>query len=297
VTESCVFDHRDEDGVQVRAAPGRVACTSCTDRVWRDLSRLQLLYDGVTDVDELIPGGSPDSTGGRSVPGPRSPAVDALLVHTDPRSATGPGESPAALASIAGWARTVREDTTVEVAPEFMLAVVPRGRVSMGRELAAIRGAWPWVTGQPWFLDFATEVRGVINALLEVRRMRDKTIRIGGCPKVIIAFDIPEARDKAAELFTMECGATLRVRPADAEIRCKNCGTIWPRSEWRELGSPWADYATLSADLDVPVGTLWRWSSKDGWEVSGTRARRLVLRADALDSYEKYRGNLLGEAG
>ncbi|HEY3510510.1 MAG TPA: hypothetical protein VGL36_15195, partial [Kribbella sp.] len=94
MTDPCVFDHVDKDGVTVLAAPGRMACGRCCDRVWQDLGKLQLLYDGVTDVDELIPGGSPDSTGGRSVPGPRSPAVDALLVHTDPRSSTGPGESP-----------------------------------------------------------------------------------------------------------------------------------------------------------------------------------------------------------
>lgn len=292
MTEPCVFNHLDDNGVSARAAPGRVACTSCTDRVWRDLSRLQLLYDGVTDVDELIPGGSPDSTGGRSVPGPRSPAVDALLVHTDPRSSTGPGESPAALASIVGWAKLVREDTTVEVAPEFMLAVVPKGRITMGRELAAIRGAWPWVTEQAWFDAFAEEVRGVINALQEVRRMKDKSIRIGGCEKALAVFDAADG-----EPIVLRCGATLRVRPGDTEITCRNCGEVWTRDRWRELGSRWADYAALASELDVPVGTLWRWASKDGWRVGGTRARRLVLRADALDSYEKYRGNLLGEAG
>lgn len=292
MTSPCVFDHRDEDGVQVRAAPGRVACTSCTDRVWRDLNTLQHLYEGVTDVDELTPGGSPDSAGGRSVPGPRSPAVDALLVHTDPRSVTGPGESPAALASIVGWARLVREDTTVDVSPEFMLAVVPKGRVSMRRELAAIRGAWPWVTGQPWFADFAGEVRGVIGALQQTRRMNEPVIRIGGCETPQAAFEAADGR-----LVVLKCGASLRVRPSDSEIKCRNCGEVWTRDRWHELADPWADYAALSTELDVPVGTLWRWASKDGWRVSGTRARRVVLRADALASYEKHRGNLLGEAG
>lgn len=296
MTEPCVFAHLDDNGVTVRAAPGRVACIRCCDRVWQDLGRLQLLYDGVTDVDELIPGGSPDSTGGRSVPGPRSPAVDALLVHTDPRSSTGPGESPAALASIVGWAKLVREDTTVDVPPEFMRSVVPAGRVTMRRELAAIRGAWPFVTGQAWFDAFAVEVKDIIRALQEVRRMRDPMIRIGGCPTVAVP------RELSGLSFDLECGATLRVRPNDTEIKCRNCGEVWPRERWRELGEPWADYATLAAELDVTVGTLWRWSAEDAWTwrpapKSGTGARKLFARADALASYETRRGNLLGEAG
>jgi hypothetical protein len=288
----CVFNHVDQDGVQARSAPGRVACTSCTERVLRDLGTLQHLYDGVTDVDELTPGGSPDSAGGRSVPGPRSPAVDALLVHTDPRSVTGPGESPAALASIVGWARLVREDTTVEVAPEFMLAVVPSGRVTMRRELAAIRGAWPWVTGQVWFADFAAEVRGVINALRQTRRETEPVIRIGGCEKALVAFPGP-----GGALITLSCGATLRVRPSDTEIRCRNCGHVWTKDRWHELGNPWTDYAFLGGQLDVNPNTLRGWAREDEWRSVKLGRRVVVWRDDAIASYVRRRGPKLEEAG
>lgn len=287
---ACVFNHLDDNGVTARAAPGRVACTSCTERVWRDLGTLQHLYEGLTDVDELIPGGSPDSNGTRTVPGPRSPAVDTLIVHTDPRSSTGPGESPAALAAMAGWARQVREDTTVDVAPEFMLAVVPVGRITMGRELATIRGAWPWVTGQAWFLDFAEEVVGVRNALQMVRRSSEPVIRIGGCEKPLVAFPGPDGEE-----IVLRCGATLRVRPSDTEIRCKNCGYVWPKDRWQELGTPWTDYAYLAAELAVNPNTLRYWARVDEWRSVPLGRRVAVWRDDAIASYVRRRGPKLEE--
>jgi hypothetical protein len=288
---SCVFDHRDEDGVQVRAAPGRVACTQCTERVLRDLGRLQHLYEGLLDVDELTPGGSPDSSGARRAPGPRSPAVDVLIVHTDPRSSTGPGEPPAALASIAGWARTVREDTTVEVAPEFMLAVVPKGRVTMGRELATIRGAWPWVTGQPWFPDMAAEVRQVIAALRSTRRESEPVLKLGPCPYVALT------AEQTGIGIDLECGATLRTRLSATEIRCVCCGSVWPKARWQELGDPWTDYAYLAGELAVNANTLRTWALEDGWRRVKVGRRSVVWRDDAIASYVRRRGPKLEEAG
>jgi hypothetical protein len=292
MTEPCVFDHRDEDGVQVRAAPGRVACTSCTERVWRDLGTLQHLYEGLTDVDELIPGGSPDSNGTRTVPGPRSPAVDTLIVHTDPRSSTGPGESPAALASMAEWARTVREDTTVDVDPKFMRAVVPAGRITMQRELATIRGAWPWVTGQAWFPDMAAEVVQVVQALRSTRRESEPTLMLGPCPYVALT---------AAQTgigFDLTCGANLRVRLSASEIRCVCCGSVWPKHRWSELGDPWTDYAYLAGELGVKATTLRDWAREDEWrKVRISWKRTVVWRDDAIASYVRRRGPKLEEAG
>lgn len=291
MTEPCVFDHVDDDGVAARAAPGRVACGRCCDRVLRDLGKLQLLYDGATDVLELIPGGSPDSTGARSVPGPRSPAVDALLVHTDPRSSTGPGEPPAALASIVGWARTVREDTTVDVPAEFMLGVVPAGRATMRRELAAIRGAWPWVTGQSWFPDMAAEVREVIAALSAVRRAVEPVLKLGPCPYVAIP------AEETGIGFDLECGAILRTRLSASEIRCRCCGSVWPRARWSELGDPWTDYAYLAGELDVNANTLRTWALEDGWRRVKLGRRAVVWRDDAIASFLRRRGPKLEEAG
>lgn len=288
----CLFAHTDRDGVAVPAAPGLLVCHTCSDRIRRDVDTLETLYQGATDVDELIPSGSPDSAGARTVAGPRSPAVDALLVHSDARSTTGPGQSPAALASIAGWARLIREDRSLDVPRDQLLTTVPAGRVSMARELQTIRFHWDWVMAQPWLLDFAAEVGAVVHALKLVRRLDPPTLRIGRCPVVAVSVPLPDGT-----YLDLQCGALLKVRTDASEIRCRNCDTVWARSSWRDLGSPWADYAHLSAELGVPVGTLWRWASKDRWQVGGTRARRLVLRADALDSYEKYKGRSLGETG
>jgi hypothetical protein len=287
-----VFQHTDRGGEQILAAPGLLCCPSCSAQVRKAVDYLGQLYEGLQDVDELTPSGSPDSTGGRSVPGSRSPAVDALLVHSDPRSHARVGDHPAALATIASWARLIREERSLDTAPAKLRATVPAGRISMARELATIRFHWDWLMAYPTVLRFCADVDEVINGLEYVRRMNPPAIRIGKCPVVTDIEDLPDGGE-----LPLSCGTSLRVRPDDAEIRCGGCGYVWPRARWHELGDPWADYAHLSAELGVPVGTLWRWASKDRWQTSGTRARRLVLRADALTSYERYRGRLLGEAG
>ena len=287
----CVFQHVDRDGVHVMAASGVLCCHACSDQTRKAVEYLGQLYAGLQDVDELTPSGSPDSTGGRSVPGSKSPAVDALLVHSDPRSYARVGDHPAALATIASWARLIREERSLDVAPHKLRNTVPAGRISMARELQTIRFHWDWLMNYPTVLRFCADVDEVINGLEYVRRMNPPTIRIGKCPVVTDIEDLPDGSE-----LPLACGTSLRVRPGDDEIHCGGCHTVWPRAKWRLLGSPWADYANLSADLGVPVGTLYRWASMDSWEISGTRARRLVRRADALASYEKYRGRLLGTA-
>ena len=291
-TRACAFNHHDRDGNQTHAETGLLVCWRCSTALRRDLDELETLYTGATADDELIPSGTPDGGGARTVAGPRSPAVDALLVHTDPRSVTGPGESPAALAAIAGWARLIRTDRSVDVPPDQMLRTVPLGRISMTRELETIRFHWDWCMAQTWVLDFAAEIRGIVHALKLVRRLYPVRLRVGRCPVVVDIEDLPEGGS-----IDLMCGTTLTVRADDTEIRCRGCGTVWPRGRWRELGSPWADYASLATELGVKVGTLYVWASRDRWETTGTRGRRLVRRVDALESYARYRGGLLGEAG
>lgn len=289
----CVFGCTDRDSTTRQAAPGLLVCHPCSHRIHRDLDELERLYDGATDIDELIPAGSPDNVGGHSVAGPRSPAVDALLVHSDPRSVTPPGAPPAALAAMAGWARLIREDTSVDIAPDKIRATIPTGKITMVRELATIRWHWDWLMAQAFVEAFADEIRAVAAALKQVRRMEPPTLRIGRCPVMVVSVPLPDGN-----YLDLECGAMLKVRTDASEVRCRNCRTVWPKAKWHELGTPWADYAHLSAELGVPVGTLWRWASKDGWQVGGTRARRVVRRVDALASYQKYKGTrLLGEAG
>lgn len=267
---ACVLGCKAVDDIQFRAAPGRLVCDRCAERLAGVLADIALIYAILTDVESLIPGGGDGSH--RAVPGPRSPAADAILVHTDPRS-TWDGH-PAALATIESWARMVREETG---------AAVPLGRITMVRELETIRFNWDWILGQPWVDELASEMRDVLAALRIVGRTGERVLRIGTCPG-------PPPLDD--EEIPPGCGAALRVRVGDEAISCHTCGSSWPRSRWGELGDPWTDYARLAAELGVPGGTLRYWCSQDHWSVGGSHGRRLVLRADAVTSYVRRRGPL-----
>jgi hypothetical protein len=290
---TCVLGCTSNDGVAYRAVPGRLACDPCAEKLAKALTSLGKLYYELLDIEELIPGGSGTNTGGsRPVPGPRSPAVDGLLVHSDVRSSTSAGQPPAALASIAGWAREVREERSLDTARDQLRGTVPDGRITMAREIATLRFNWHFVMGQEWLGDFADEVHAVLAALRSAGRMDAPTIRLGTCTVRVLGIDTTTGP------VTLECGARLRVRTDATELRCSNCGTVWPRSRWHELGDGLSDYARLSEELGVVVGTLRYWASKDGWTEHGTRSRRLVLRSEALESYRKRRGALpLEQAG
>ena len=263
------------------AAPGRYLCHPCADQLATTLADITTVYATLDTVEELIPGGHGD-TGGRKPAGPRSPAVDDILVHTDPRSSG--NDHLAALATVESWARLVREE---------LGAQAPSGRITMDRETATLRFHWDWLMSQPWVNEFGAEMAELLRALRTVGRLTVPTMRVGTCPRVV-----PHLLDDGS-IVGATCGASLTVR-VDAEgIRCRACGSSWARSQWRAaLGDPWTDYARLSDELGVPVGTLWYWAARDGWTMSGTRQRRLVLRVDALESYQRRRGDLpLDQAG
>lgn len=288
---SCVFGCVDANDVPFRAAPGRVACSPCSEALAKVLAEIGRVYEMLTDIDNLIPGGTGDGSGARAVPGPRSPAVDALLALTDTRTAG--TESPGALGAVEEWARLVRKDLSVDTAPDRMLSTVPAGRVTMERELATIQFHWDWVCAQDWLPTFAERMRALLGRMETVGHLNPARLRIGTCPTPEMAVPVADG-----STVTLLCGARLTVKVGDSEIRCRNCGTVWPRERWHELGDPWADYASLSEELDVPVGTLRYWCSKDRWQVDGSRSRRRVLRTDALTSYTKHRApNTTQQAG
>lgn len=255
-------------GLPRQAAPGMLACHDCADHHRRLLDDIERLHNGL----DVTPG---TGDGARGAPGygPRSPAVDGLLAHRDTRTADGTG----ALATIESWARSIREDLSIDVDPDQMRATVPAGRATMPRELATIRFHWDWIMAQPWVDELAVELRQVHQQLRSARREADPVLHLGGCP---IVTELDDDVD-------VTCGHPLKVRPGDREIRCGSCGTPWPRERWHLLGSPWADYATLAEQLGIPVGTLHRWRHEDQWEVTGTRSRRLVSRSDAIASYTR----------
>jgi hypothetical protein len=240
------------------------------------------------DADELIP----HSTGERGAPGfgPRSPAVDGLLMHSDPRTCWTSEHGYGALAVVTRWAKAIREDTTLDTPPDRMLLTVPEGRATMARELRTIRWHWHTVLASTGLASFAQEIGDVLHSLERAGRLTERQLRVGPCPVMLPNILPPDGL--LAEIFdgkTLpgQCGHMLTVRADAVEIKCRSCETIWPRSRWLELGDPWADYAALADDLGVPVGTLWRWRREDDWRTERRGGRTLVLRADALESARK----------
>jgi hypothetical protein len=262
-------------GSPYTAAPGWFACHHCADRLAGLLGDLGDRFATLMDADELIPHGS----GERGSPGfgPRSPAVDALLVHSDVRTKWTSEHGHGALAAVESWARMIREETG---------AGVPAGRATMSRELATIRFNWNFVLGAPWLDGFADEIRDVLRSLTMAGRLTERVIRVGPCPVTIDTYVY------GMDPVSTTCGATLTVRADADEIRCRSCGCVWPRSQWWQLGDPWTDYAALSEELSVPAATLRWWCRVDGWrtEPSPTSKKRvLVCGMDARASYARRR--------
>jgi hypothetical protein len=269
LVRSCVLG--PTHGSPHTAAPGWYACHPCADRLAGVLGDLGDRYATLQTADELIPHGS----GERGSPGfgPRSPAVDALLVHSDVRTKWTSEHGHGALAAVESWARMIREETG---------AGVPAGRATMSRELRTIRFNWNFVLGAPWVDGFADEIRDVLRSLTMAGRLTERVMRIGPCP-----VEIEKQVGEWGAVQVWPCGDTLTVRVDADEIRCRSCGTVWPRSQWWQLGDPWTDYAALSGDLSVPVGTLRRWCGEDGWATKRTGGRYLVERAAALASAQR----------
>jgi hypothetical protein len=119
-------------------------------------------------------------------------------------------------------------------------------------------------------------------------RLTERVMRIGPCPTWLHLDDAAIT----GEPILRQCGETLLVRASAEEIRCRACGTVWPRSQWWRLGDPWADYAELAEQLKVPAATLRWWCRQDGWKTwrkTPTSKRVLVDRQDALRSYSERR--------
>lgn len=274
----CALACRNRDGIPFRAAPGLLVCHRCSDKLRTLLADLERTYTALADINELIPGGH-GNTGTRRAPGPRSPAADVILVHTDARSKW--DGQPAALATVEAWAREAREENQ---------ASAPTGRITMHRELQTLLFHWDWLMARDTVTDFAAEMRAVLGALRIVHKEVDRALRVGKCPVVVIA-----GEDLGLPI-DLECGAWLHVHTGATEITCRNCHTLWTRDRWPELADPWTDYAWLATELTIPAGTLRRWAHEDAWRTVRL-GRTMVLRADAVSSFVRRRGIPLGVAG
>jgi hypothetical protein len=271
---ACVLGCTNSYGLPYPAAPGRLACAPCETRLMGVLGDLADRYATLQTADALIPGGHGDTGGARRQPGPRSPAVDALIVHSDIRTRWTSEHGYGALAVIESWARMIREETGAQP---------PAGRARMDRELHTIRFHWDHIMRSRWVDEFAREVQEASRALTNAGRLTERVLRVGPCPGLV---DAGTAAVTGETVYRV-CGETLLVRASAEEIRCRACGTAWPRSRWNELGDQWADYALLAHDLGVPVTTLRRWASEDeqrgqAWAKERRGRRNLVSRIDAL---------------
>lgn len=265
------------------AEPGWFACPRCADRLGVLLADVFERAAVLTDPEELPPGGDATTRGAPGY-GSRSPARDDLLAHGDVRTKWTEDAGYGALAVLHSWARILREDHD---------AATPDGPATLSSEYGTLRWHWLKILGALWLDEFADELHELHAQLCAAdARDRPRTWRVGPCPNVLQRY-----RTQLGQLVTIECGATLRLRLGSDTITCRACNTSWPRERWiKALGDPWVDYAALSEMLGVPVGTLWRWRNEDQWRTSGTRARRLVHRDDALHSYDR-RHKSLEQAG
>lgn len=195
------------------------ACAACADRLLGVLADIEARCAELDDPEQLLPSASGNRGGRRTVPGPRSPAVDTLLAHADVRTLEIDG-GQGALAAVESWARAIREDITIDTEPARMLGTVPDGRATIARELGTIRFHWPWVLEQPWVDAFAAEMRDLLHRLKALRGELARTVPIGYCP---------------GEVDAQPCGQLLRASLDSDIIRCPHCGAHWQRAHWRML--------------------------------------------------------------
>lgn len=310
----CVLGCRSAAGGAFPAQAGYLTCDPCADELRATLRELVELY-ALTE-DAAVPGATDVGVRTSSGYGPRSPAVDAVLALTDPRSAAEDGEPVGVLAVLGTWADTVRTDTGVRPAlseaerqdatllvswldwcntQPWAGAVLPQlgalrtevsGTLGLGRRTVAGEAnfliRWlDWITRQPWVADLAAEVTSLHRQMRAALGLLDKHLPVGWCP--------------VSTGHGRTCGAALRVRVGAARIVCRSCGTSWPREQWDALsvaqGTPVSDTAELSAWLGVPTGTLRRWRSEDKWKRHGDKARPLYDRAEVLASWSRRRAN------
>jgi hypothetical protein len=139
--------------------------------------------------------------------GPRSPANDAVLVHTDPRSGTEVTELQdgtvvaeySALGVAVSWAAVVVEERGVTPAKTPMMSLV------------LLRQNHDWITKQPWVDEYAAELKEVHRS---VRALAFDPIPtpVGKC--------IRFKRDR-------ECKGDVFELDDASGVRCSKCGDIY----------------------------------------------------------------------
>lgn len=177
----------------------------CADRLRTDLADIPGLYALMGAV--LAPG---TAGGGSRVSGTRTAP---LPVRLEPLSLRARGGIVTILAT---WEADWRETRG--------LTEAQRGTAErdLGGIVLWLRAHLPWAIDEhPAIQEFADEIRDVVRQCRAAAGLLPRMMRIGECPALV---------GEAA------CGAALYADPQGHEIRCRECGTRWPRTNWMLLG-------------------------------------------------------------
>jgi hypothetical protein len=137
-------------------ADAGLVCFSCSNRILRYLRELEE-YIPTLSLEKRIGGPERRSPGFSS----QSPANDAVIMHTDPRSDYSDreghlAEELSALGVVSSWARVVVEERGVKPSPSSFL------------DIGLLRRNHDWICRQPWVDEYAGELRQVNTAVRAV---------------------------------------------------------------------------------------------------------------------------------
>lgn len=253
-------------------------CDRCRNELLRWLGQIEDDYCRLNPIPASSPLG-----GGTGAFGSKSPASDHVIAMLDRRSKANAvhGDDREGLLSVPAvvgeWSQYAWRESEDPLPG------------TVGEGFAYLRVRNDWLMQQDCAADFAEEIR---RLYVQLRGHAEPKRKIGECPAELVA----ETKTAPA----VRCEAPLRAAVDDDVIRCHACGASWMRP-WHDLraalgGQTLMDYAMLSDWLDVKVGTLWWWNSKDHWTRYGEQRRALWAVVEVLESYQKRRSQTTKEA-
>lgn len=211
---------------------GRLVCRSCEDRVRKDLNALagpsglfaQLVWVG---PDVLAPGSQrhQGGGGGSSVEAPAP-------VRLGPMNLLGAGGVVHTLQRwVAAWFTELGFRQPVWRGDHHFVMMVSPGGKKVGKPGQLDNAVTVLLNNLIWaaehrhdFDRFARDVRRFveqIEAAMDPGAEQPIRVVVGRCPVPV---------DSA------KCGELLQANPFATSIRCRKCGTSWPRAEWAALG-------------------------------------------------------------
>lgn len=211
----------------------RIVCRQCESTAKGNLSALagsqglfaQLVWAG---PDVLIPGQRHQGGGGgsKSVEAPAP-------VRLGPMNLLGAG---GVVHTLQRWVATWYQELGFRQPVwrgnyHFVMMVDPQGR-KVGKPGQLDNAVAILVNNLPWAVehrdDFGKFARDLSRFVEQIKSAIDPTIepttwvQIGRCP-------LPGEEG-------VRCGELLQANPFATSIRCRKCGSVWPRAKWPELG-------------------------------------------------------------